>query len=360
MQKEKSAYFAADLFCGGGGLTQGLKDAGFNVVAGVEVDTVAAATYRANHPSVKLFTEDIRKISGQDLLASSPANRIDLIAACPPCQGFSSLTSKYKRNDTRNELIFEFVRLVKDIRPSTIMMENVPGLANGRGKSFFTEAVEEFQKLGYFVDFKICDVADYGVPQHRRRLVLLGSLDHEIHVANALYGDKTSLLPLRTVRDTLNGLPEPTVFCAKTAEGGPLCTKWNVVRKISTLNIERLKSLPAESDRRALPEKLRPTCHKSNDSGFSNVYGRMRWDYPSPTITGGCTTLSKGRFGHPEKNRTISVLEAALLQTFPENYIFPTPSIDAVCKIIGNALPPRFAEIMASQCMNILRARYSK
>lgn len=355
MRKSKRAYFAVDLFCGGGGLTQGLKEAGFEVVAGVELDPIAATTYQANHPTAKLFAKDIRQISGADLLATSPVGRIDMIAACPPCQGFSSLTSKYKREDTRNGLIFEFVRLVKETLPSTIMMENVPGLANGRGKVFFEKAINDFKKLGYIVDFKVCDVADYGVPQHRRRLVLLGALNREIHVATALYGNDGTLSPRKTVRDTLEGLSEPKVFNLKTAKGGALIERWNVVRKISQLNLERLKALPAESDRRALPDNLRPICHKANDSGFINVYGRMRWDSPSPTITGGCTTLSKGRFGHPEKNRTISVLEAALLQTFPKTYIFPTPSIDATCKIIGNALPPKFAKIMALQCLTALQ-----
>ena len=357
MQKSKNAYFAVDLFCGGGGLTQGLKQAGFKVSAGVELDPVAAATYRANHPTTKLFAEDIRSISGKDLLASSPVGRIDLIAACPPCQGFSSLTFKYKRNDARNELIFEFVRLVKEVRPSAIMMENVPGLANGRGKAFFDQAVEEFRKLGYCLDYKVCDVADYGVPQHRHRLVLLGALNQEICVADAVCGDNGILRPRQTVRDTIEKLPEPSVFNSRTVTGGPLNTNWNIVRNISPLNMERLKALPSESDRRALPENLRPACHKEKNKGFINVYGRMRWDVPSPTITGGCTTLSKGRFGHPEENRTISVLEAALLQTFPETYIFPTPSIDATCKIIGNALPPKFAEIMASQCIKVLRSK---
>lgn len=119
MRKSKRAYFAVDLFCGGGGLTQGLKEAGFEVVAGVELDPIAATTYQANHPTAKLFAKDIRQISGADLLATSPVGRIDMIAACPPCQGFSSLTSKYKREDTRNGLIFEFVRLVKETLPST-------------------------------------------------------------------------------------------------------------------------------------------------------------------------------------------------------------------------------------------------
>ena len=356
MKTDRDEYYAVDLFCGGGGLSQGLKEAGFTVVSGVELDLGAAETYRENHPQTQLFVRDIRTIKGKDLVDTSPIGRIDLIAACPPGQGFSTLTTKYKREDERNSLIFEFVRLVEEIRPKTIMMENVPGLATGRGKSFFSKALARLEAVGYVLDYKICDVAKYGVPQHRRRLVLLGALGKQIKVAEETHGLGKGRMPYRTVRNTISHIPKPTEFNSRIAEGGAVKTNWNVVRHLSRVNIERLKSLPSESDRRQLPDYLRPECHKGNDKGFCNVYGRMKWDEPSPTITGGCTTFSKGRFGHPDQNRTISVLEAALLQTFPETYVFQSPSIEVTCKIIGNALPPEFAKTMAKQCMLALKA----
>lgn len=355
MQKKRGVFYAVDLFCGGGGLSQGLKDAGFKVVAGVELDADAGVTYNANHPAAKLIDQDIRTVSGSQLLGASPSGKIDLIAACPPCQGFSSLTTKYKREDARNSLIYEFVRLTEEIRPRAIMMENVPGLALGRGKAMFEDAVKKFQSMGYEIDYKVCDVADYGVPQHRRRLVMLGFLGKKVYVATKTHGKGKGLKPWRTVRETLKDIPEPTIYCPQMALTGSVATSWNVVRKISECNIARLLAIPSEGDRRSLPRNLRPKCHQDSDKGFCNVYGRMKWDEPSPTITGGCTTLSKGRFGHPVAIRTISVYEAAKFQTFPDEYVFSVRSVDAVCKIIGNALPPLFAKVMAMQCMQALR-----
>ena len=163
--------YAVDLFCGGGGLTVGLKKAGFQVVSAVELDHAAASTYQANHPDVKLFIQDIRYVTGEDLRQLSPSGEIDLLTGCPPCQGFTSLTAKYRREDPRNELINELVRLVDEIRPRAIMMENVPGLAQ-RGKHLFEPAVASLKELGYQIRYEVLQVADYGVPQFRRRLVL--------------------------------------------------------------------------------------------------------------------------------------------------------------------------------------------
>lgn len=356
----KKHFYAVDLFCGGGGLSQGLKEAGFTVTAGIEMDLDATATYAANHPETKLFAKDIRTVSGDEILNTSPEHRIDLIAACPPCQGFSSLTAKYKKEDSRNSLIFEFVRITEEIRPKTIMLENVPGLATGRGKVFFDRALTRLKELGYTIDYKVCDVANYGVPQHRKRLVVLGCLDHNIKVAPQTHGCDPSLKPWKTVRDVITNITPPSIYSGKPAFVDNIDKQWNVVRRLSDLNVQRLRALPSEADRRALPNSLRPKCHQNREKGFINVYGRMKWDEPSPTITGGCTTLSKGRFGHPEAVRTISVLEAALLQTFPVNYKLSASSLDAVCKIIGNALPPLFAKIMATQCLNVLRKENGK
>lgn len=344
--------YAIDLFCGAGGVTCGLKKAGFVVTAGVEIDAIAAKTYKANNENTVIYNTDIRKITGETLMATSPENRIDLIAACPPCQGFSSLTSKYKRNDIRNELIFDFIRLTDEIKPAAIMLENVPGMACGRGKDIFEESVRMLQGIGYKIDYKICDVADYGVPQHRRRLVMLGGLNKSISVPLVIGSYEYRKQRWKTVRETIKSVEKPRIFDKKELATGVVSKDWNVIRNISKINLERLKHIPPEGDRRCIPDVLRPDCHKNKNEGFINVYGRMQWSLPSPTITGGCTTLSKGRFGHPDEMRTISVYEAALLQTFPENYIFKTESIDEVCKMIGNAVPPLFAEIMAKQCFN--------
>lgn len=354
---------AVDLFAGGGGLSVGLKDAGFLVCAAVEIDKEAAQTYRANHPETVLFEKDIRQITGLEIVSTSPTNKVDLISACPPCQGFSSLTAKYKRIDPRNELIFEFVRLVKEIEPLAIMMENVPGLAK-RGSSLFEQALADFRALGYQFESKILEVADYGVPQRRTRLVLLGSKDGTIPIPPATHAQfkEKGKHRWRSVRDALSVYKlGKAVELTQTLKypKGPQEFNWHVTRTLSALNLRRLKSLSAGEDRTSIPMSLRPDCHKESDSGFSNVYGRMSWGKPSPTITGGCTTLSKGRFGHPRSNRTISLREAALLQTFPIDYKIDTPLMESACRIVGNALPPLFAKTLAESCMAKIRQIYN-
>lgn len=332
-------------------MTLGLKKAGFLVSSAVEYDETACETYFENHRGVVLFRKDIREISGEEIIRTSPSGKVDLIAACPPCQGFSSLTSKYRRDDPRNELIFEFVRLVGEIRPATLMMENVPGLA-AKGGTIFGKATAMLREFGYKLNYSVVNVADYGVPQNRRRLVMLGSLVDEISIPAPTHGHSQGMRPYRTVRETIENFPEPVTLMSANAAQGPEYFGWHVVRDLSPKNRQRLEALSNGQDRSFLPKELRPECHKDSDKGFSNVYGRMNWDVPSPTITGGCVTLSKGRFGHPQSNRTISVREAAVLQTFPLTYKFRSPYIDKVCTIIGNALPPDFAAAMAQACFD--------
>jgi DNA (cytosine-5)-methyltransferase 1 len=343
---------AIDLFAGGGGLTEGLRIAGFVVCAAVETDAAACDTYSANHPGTVLFRRDIKSVSADELRSTSPTSRVELIAACPPCQGFSSLTSKYKRTDPRNELIFDFVRLALAIRPAMVMMENVPGLA-GKGAGTLEAAMSQLRAAGYALTSAVVDVADFGIAQNRKRLVVLGSLNGEIAIPKPTHSRDGSDSTERwmTVRDAIHGMSRPTTLLASHKQGGPQGHNWHVVRSMSSANVERLRfSRPGQS-RSDIPKFLRPKCHRATDTGFSNVYGRMAWTKPSPTITGGCTTLSKGRFGHPSQLRTISVREAALLQSFPESYKFATDHMDKACSIVGNALPPRFAAAMAAACM---------
>ena len=163
------------------------------------------------------------------------------------------------------------------------------------------------------------------------------------------------LAPWRTVRDAIGDMPEPASLAAAKARGSVERSDWHVVRDLSPENVERIRAARAGETWTHTPEHLRPDCHRNGYVGFTNVYGRMEWDRPSPTITGGCTTFSKGRFGHPTADRTISVREAALLQTFPRDYRFDTPFMDYVCSMIGNALPCAFAEALSRQCVEQLR-----
>ena len=172
MQPKPSSLTAIDVFAGGGGLTVGLKRAGFRVVAAIEKEDHAFATYKANHPEVHGYKQDVRTVTGKALLKHAPGGSLDVLAGCPPCQGFTSLTSKYRRPDARNELIQDMARLVEETQPRVVMMENVPGLTM-KGKVLFGDFVTRLVKAGYIVRYGVLQVADYGVPQNRRRLVLL-------------------------------------------------------------------------------------------------------------------------------------------------------------------------------------------
>ena len=342
-------HTAVEIFSGGGGLAVGLREAGFNTVAAVEVEPHAAATFKANHPTVQVFRQDVRTVTGA-MLAPLTGGKVDVLAACPPCQGFSSLTSKWRRDDERNSLVSEVGRLADELRPKAIMMENVPGLAK-KGRPLFDGLLEQLETLGYETNWSILQVADYGVPQRRRRLVMLAGLGFSIPMPGATHSRTSDdgKPKWRTVRDAISGMEEPIAFLEAKERGGAQACDWHVVRQLSAANIERLKLSRPGGNWEDFPEALRVPCHRNGYRGFSNVYGRMVWDEPSGTITAGCTTLSKGRFGHPEKDRTISLREAALLQTFPSDYRFETPHFERACEIVGNALPCVFAEAIARQ-----------
>ncbi len=350
------ALTAIDIFSGAGGLTVGLKRAGFEVAVAVEIEPHSLATYKANHPEVRCLQQDIATVSGTALLELAGTDRIDLLAGCPPCQGFTSLTAKYRnRDDPRNLLVLEMARLAEEIHPRAIMMENVPGLTR-KGESLYVRMKARLQALGYCLTEGVLQVADYGVPQFRRRFVLLAGQGFKIDFPVATHSDALAdnLASWRTVRNAIRNMPEPLTLTEAKARGHVERSDWHVVRNLSSANVSRLESIKAGQPRMSIPEHLRPACHRDGYVGFSNVYGRMAWDRPSPTITGGCTTLSKGRFGHPVENRTISVREAALLQTFPRDYCLDTPLIDRVCNMIGNALPCDFAEALSRQCAEYL------
>ena len=325
----RSKPTAIDCFAGCGGMSLGLRQAGFKILGAIEIDPDAVAVYRSNHRGVVTWSRDIREVSAEEILKTLGLRRgqLDLLGGCPPCQGFSTLRT-YNGNrwtrDKQNDLIFEFQRLVLGIHPKQVMMENVPGLfTNGRLKKF-REALES---AGYVVKADVLNVADFGVPQRRRRMMLLASRVSSVEFA-------TPIKRARTVRDAIGGLP-------KAGKSGDLLH--DLPENRSPKVIERIKSVPRNGgSRSSLPEHLRLECHKTSD-GFKDVYGRMAWDEPAPTITTGCFNPSKGRFLHPSANRAITMREAALLQTFPMSYKFPVMLGKVkVATMIGNALPPEF------------------
>ncbi len=357
VRNKQSPLFAVDIFSGAGGLTTGLKAAGFRVAVGVEIEQHAVSTFKVNHPETRVFKQDVTTVTGTDLLAETEGATIHLLAGCPPCQGFTSLTSKYKRTDPRDRLIIELARLVEEARPLTLMMENVPGLAQ-KGKRLFNQFVRRIEAAGYIPEWDVLQVADYGIPQSRRRLVLLAGRGFGVPLPKATHS-KTGVggLPKwKTVRSVIEGMPTPKTLAEVRGLVGSRGHDWHLVRELSKQNQSRLRHATPGTHWKTIPKRLRPVCHQDKEAGFSNVYGRMKWDDVSPTITAGCTTLSKGRFGHPEENRTLSVREAALLQTFPADYVFSTPYMEHVCEMIGNALPCDFAAALAES----LRRRDSR
>ncbi|HEY7449015.1 MAG TPA: DNA cytosine methyltransferase [Vicinamibacterales bacterium] len=337
---------AVDLFAGAGGLSLGARRAGFQVPVAVEIDKRITPTYRKNHPDAVVLEKDVRQLTGAELARAVPGGHIDLLMGCAPCQGFCSLTIKNELKDPRNGLVKEMARLVEETLPTAVVMENVSGLAL-RGGRLLSAFIRRLKKTGYVTAWWNVQMADHGVPQNRRRLVLLAGRGFAIDLpapthARIAGGGRRRW---RTLHQAIYGEKAPKRLGITPARAA----NWHVVRDLLPETRARLQAALPGRMRLELDDALLPECHQEGYDGFRNVYMRMAWDAPSPTITGGCTTPAKGRFGHPDRRRTtISVREAATIQTFPKSFRFDTDKIDLVCEMIGNAVPPLFAERLAS------------
>ena len=330
VRERSSRCKAIDLFSGCGGLSIGLTDAGFDVVAAVENEPLACSTYRLNHPRPMLIEKDIERVRPSALMRQlgMKFGDLDLLAGCPPCQGFSTLRTlngKKAITDQNNDLIFQFTKFVRTFGPKSIMMENVPGLIDDlRLDKFQTD----ISRLGYSSEARVLDAVDFGAPQKRKRMVLVAVLEGEPSFAKPVRYKKS-------VRWALSKLSE------QRAANDPAHNY--KVRRASHVN-SFIKKIPKNGgSRNDLPLSEQLDCHQRCD-GFKDVYGRMNWTSPAPTITGGCINPSKGRFLHPDEDRAITLREAALLQGFPVGYKFDmTRGRYPVAQLIGNAFPPQFA-----------------
>lgn len=324
---------AVDMFCGCGAVTEGLKDF-FDVRAAVDNDPTASRTYRVNHPDVKFFKQNATRLSARRILESIGCGPIDLLVICAPCQPFSSQNRSSTAGDERSLLILQAVRYAKVLNPRLIFFENVRGLLAPRYEPIIKSLRDRLGKLGYenwFGPSEI-DAADYGVPQRRIRCVMFAA--------------KGSATPVMTPRSEAQGKERTTVRAAigelaplesgMKSQNDPL----HFARKHSAIALKRFKYIEKNGgSRRSLPPELVLKCHIEH-KGHPDVYGRLCWDDVAPTLTTGCTDVTKGRFMHPRDDRALTLREAARLQTFPDSFIFQgTPQ--AIARQIGNAVPIR-------------------
>lgn len=333
---------AVDLFAGAGGATTGLRQAGIDVRAAVENDPSACASYRMNHPEAILKECDIQKVDPDELRDELGLLRghLDLLKACPPCQGFSTL-ARGDVDEKRNDLILRVTAFVRAFQPRAILLENVPGLGRDhRLGNLISELAEDGYRFGKY----LLDASSLGVPQRRKRLIALGLA---ASVASPLPTDLTELLPIgfdsrpKSVADAFECLRRNHV------PGDPL----NKYRIPSGEVLARIRAIPINGGTRFdLPVALQLRCHKELAAGkdrrsASTSYGRLRLDEPAPTMTTRCTTPACGRFIHPTEHRGITLREAAILQTFPATYQF-CGNYGSIERQIGNAVPVQMAKAL--------------
>lgn len=340
---ESTVKTAIDLYSGSGAVTAGMKSAGFQVVGAIDIDPIACATYRANHPEVNLIEEDIKTVSPKRFLKSLKGS-LDLLAVCAPCQPFSNRNRHKSSKDQRSKLVLEALSFVKELKPKLVFFENVPGL--GR-QPVFNELAGKLTSLGYHLaPLQKIDAADMGVPQRRQRMVLVGARDSDL----LKQASKISFSQRQTVFDVIGNLPSPPVGI-KNVENDVL----HYSRRHSAITIERLQHIPHDGGSRdELPGKLQLKCHQGlNKNSFPDSYGRLKWRDVAPTLTTGCTDLTKGRYAHPEEDRAITLREAARLQSFPDDYVF-VGNASQIATQIGNAVPPEMMHGIAKTLYSAL------
>lgn len=342
-----------DFFAGCGGASCGFRAAGMEVSFALDHDADAKATFEANFPDTHFEFADIREVSAEAVRVRVDAETPNpvLFSGCAPCQPFTRQNTTRPRldQDERVPLLARFARLVETCRPDVVFVENVPGLQElDRNSQPFGGFLTRLAAAGYKVDYRPIRLSRYGIPQSRRRLVLVGSRHGVIRLPDETHGPGTPNERYDTVRDWISHLPP--IRAGEEHEDVPNHRAAN----LSVRNMERVRATPEGGGHRDWPEHLKLKCHKGF-SGYSDVYGRMSWDSPASGLTTRCTSYSNGRFGHPDQDRAISIREAACLQTFPETFVFDG-CLAAMARQIGNAVPVRLARLVAEQFIEHLRA----
>jgi len=332
MRKEKNKLKAIDFFCSGGGMTLGIRQAGIEVIAGIDNDPEVKETYEKNNPGTKFIEADIFKLKETELSEFTGIEKNDdnlILIGCSPCQYWSIIKTNKRKSEQSKDLLKEFHRFLKYYNPGFVVIENVPGLERKAEESGLREFVEDLGNKGYKTHYDIFNLNEYGVPQTRKRFFLIASRV----AATIIKPDRKKDKPV--VKDFIgkhNGFPEiPAGYRDNT-------DFQHTSAKLSNENFEIIKKTP-----RTGGISIKQRKHFKG-KGFLDSYSRMTWNRPAPTITTRFTGFSNGRFGHPEEDRAISLREGATLQTFPKDYVFYAKSMSANARMIGNAVPPAFAK----------------
>lgn len=340
---------AIDFFCGCGGMTAGLIKAGIDVLLGLDIDLLCRETYEQNN-SVPFEPADIREISRKRLREAIGIRRKRplLFAGCAPCQPFSKVRKSGVKKHPDADLLSHFLKFVLAFRPDFVLCENVPQMFNGKsGNHIAISFVDSLRSAGYATDMAVVNAADFDVPQNRWRLVIMASrICRNVKIP---IGPTKEMPP--TVREAIEGLP--LLVAGERCNTVP--NHW--ASDLSPTNLARIQSVPKDGgDLRTVPVELRPASRrdfkKYGHGGFFDVYGRMKWNEPAPTLTTRCISYSNGRYGHPEQDRAISVREAARLQSFDDSYVFHTSVINDAAKMIGNAVPVNMAFHLAKSLID--------
>lgn len=342
-----------DLFCGAGGLTHGFVLEGFDVVAGFDADDSCRYAYEANNDGARFIHERVEDLTGEDITTLYPDGHVRILVGCAPCQPYSPYTKKKEDEEGKWRLVDRFADLICEVHPDIVSMENVPDLVTFSDWEVYRTFVGRLKDEGYHVtEYPEVYCPDYGIPQHRTRLVLFASKYGDM----GLVEETHSRDEYRTVRDAIGHL-EP-LEAGQTSESDPL----HKASSLSELNLRRIRASVPGGTWRDWPEELIAECHKKESGkGYASVYGRMMWDEPARTLTAQCYGFGNGRFGHPEQDRAISLREAALLQTFPEDYQFVAHEdpvrFSVVGKLVGNAVPVELGRVIARSIKRHLEVR---
>lgn len=347
-------HAVVDLYCGAGGLTHGFFLEEFQVVAGVDIDESCKFAFEHNNTGTQYIQKDVRKFTKNDLMKLYPEGAIKILVGCAPCQPFSSYSRTSKNKDQQKWMLLdEFARLVREVRPEIVSMENVQGLIHTDVYHTFHSSLEE---LGYSVSVnKSVFCPDFGIPQTRTRLILLASRLGDIQLISSTHKPENYLTVSKVIADL------PPLEAGEMDANDPL----HYASKLSPTNLERIRASKPGGTWSDWPENLIAKCHQQErGKSYKNVYGRMRWDEPAPTITTQCYGFGNGRFGHPEQDRAISLREAALLQTFPPDYQFVPDdqgyNIESVARMIGNAVPVELGRVVAKSIKKHLQEHFPR